>query len=333
VTSLGGESVISAAAGSLTECSGASISERELTAKLAAQASTLPGRYSISVRELSGERHQVSLGGGERKEPASVIKIFAAFAVLARVDDGRLSLSTRTRSGITVDECLRTMIHISDNYCHADLLALIGNSEINRHLYLAGWPNTFYVGYDGTGGYQSAKKASTDDVAEFLERLERGRMLSPASTALLLGLLDEQLWRSKIPSGIPSGVSFGNKTGQLWISTGLVEGDAAIVRAPSGTYSIAVLGDRNAANWAIARLSRTVYEHLSGSGISPTSWGEVNLVTKVTTNLRNGPGGAIVGTAPAGTRLIADVSNRVWYRVKLNGAWHWVHHTTVATRY
>lgn len=333
VTALGGETVVSTAAASLAECAGPSISERELTAKLQAQLASLPGQYSISVREVAGEQHRISINGGARKEPASVIKLFAAFAVLARVDDGRLSLSTPTRSGISVHECLRTMIHISDNLCHADLLALVGNSEINRQIYWGGWPNTFYVGYDGTGAYQSAKKASTDDVAEFLERLERGRMLSPASTALLLGLLDEQLWRSKIPSGIPSGVGFGNKTGQLWISTGLVEADAGIVRAPSGTYSIAVLGDRNAANWAIARLSRTVYEHLSGTEIAPASWGELNLVTKVTTNLRSGPGGSIVGTAAAGTRLVADVSNRVWYRVRLGGTWYWVHHSTVATRY
>lgn len=333
VTVLGGEGVLTPSVAALTECPGYSISERELVGKLTTQLKGLPGRYSISVRELSGQARQVSIAGTARKEPASVIKLFAAYAILTRVDQGALSLDTKTRSGIAVRDCLRTMIHISDNLCHADLLALLGNSTINKMLYQAGFTDTFYVGYDGTGRYQSAKKASTDDLAELLDRLERDVLLKPASDALLTDLMTEQLWRSKIPSGIPAGVEFGNKTGQLWITTGLVEGDAGIVRAPTGTFSIAVLGDENAANWAIARLSRTVYEHLSGSAIAPASWGSTNLVTTVTANLRATPGGTILGTAPTGTRLIADSSNRVWYRVKLNGSWYWIHHTTVATRY
>lgn len=333
VTVLGGEGILAPSVSALTECAGYSISERELLDKLAKQLKGLPGRYSVSVRELSGQVRQVSIAGAARKEPASVIKLFAAYAVLTRVDQGTLSLDAKTRSGVSVRDCLRTMIHISDNLCHADLLALLGNSTINSMLYRAGFTDTFYVGYDGTGRYQSAKKASTDDLADLLDRLERDVLLKPGSDSLLTGLINEQLWRSKIPSGVPNGVSFGNKTGQLWITTGLVEGDAGVVRAPTGSYSIAVLGDENAANWAIARLSRTVYEHLTASTITPASWGDLNLVTTVATNLRSAPGGPVVGTVPTGTRLIADTSNRVWYRVGLDGAWYWVHHTTVATRY
>lgn len=333
VTVLGGEGILSPGVAALAECAGPSISERELLGKLTSQLTGLPGRYSISVRELSGQERQVSIAGTARKEPASVIKLFAAYAILTRVDEGSLSLDTKTRSAVSVRDCLRTMIHISDNLCHADLLALLGNSTINSMLYRAGFTDTFYVGYDGTGRYQSAKKASTDDLAELLDRLERDVLLKPASDALLTDLMTEQLWRSKIPSGIPAGVTFGNKTGQLWITTGLVEGDAGFVRAPTGTYSIAVLGDENAANWAIARLSRTVYEHLTRSAITPASWAPTNLVTTVNANLRASPGGAILGTAPTGTRLIADSSNRVWYRVQLDGTWYWIHHTTVATQY
>lgn len=333
VTVLGGEGILAPEVAALSECAGYSLSERELIRKLDAQRAALPGRYSISVRELSGQEREISLDGTERKEPASVIKLFAAYAVLMRVDQGLLSLDTKTRSSVAVRDCLRTMIHISDNLCHADLLALLGNSTINSMLYRAGFTDTFYVGTDGTGQYQSAKKASTDDIADLLALLERDQLLQPASDALLSDLMSEQLWRSKIPSGIPAGIEFGNKTGQLWITTGLVEGDAGVVHAPTGTYSIAVLGDENAANWAIARLSRTVYEHLTASTITPASWGSVNLVTTVNANLRDAPGGAIVGLAPTGTRLIADSSNRVWYRVKLDGSWYWIHHTTVATQY
>ncbi|MDO8337983.1 MAG: cell wall-binding repeat-containing protein [Microcella sp.] len=335
VTIFGGDSVVAPSVEKLRGCSIPSRTESaaQLTKKLLDQMAGLPGRYSITVREHGGMNRSVSIGGSARKEPASVIKLFAAYVVLMRVDQGRISLDTLTRSGVSVGSCLRTMIHISDNLCHADLLALIGNTEINRQLWMSGFRNTFYVGYDGAGNYQSAKKASTDDLAVLLEKLEKGVLLSPSSTSLMKSLMNEQLWRSKIPSGVPAGTRFGNKTGQLWITSGLVEGDAGIVRAPIGTYSVAVLGDQNAANWAIARLSRTVFEHLGDRPIEPATWSSVNLVTTVTANLRNGPGGTVVGTAPTGTRLIADSSNRVWYRVKLNGSWYWVHHTTVATQY
>lgn len=66
---------------------------------------------------------------------------------------------------------------------------------------------------------------------------------------------------------------FGSKTGQLWITTGLVEGDAGVVHAPTGTYSIAVPGDENAESWAIAHRSRTEYEHPAASTITPASGG------------------------------------------------------------
>lgn len=335
VTIFGGDSSVAPSVEKLRGCSIPSRTESaaQLTKKLTDQMAGLPGRYSITVREIGGMNRSVSIGGAAQKEPASVIKLFAAYVVLLRVDQGRLSLDTLTRSGVSVRSCLRTMIHISDNYCHADLLALIGNTEINRQLWMSGFRNTFYVGYDGAGRYQSAKKASTDDLAVLLEKLEKGILLSPSSSALLTSLMTDQLWRSKIPSGVAAGTRFGNKTGQLWISTGLVEGDAGVVRGPSGTYTIAVLGDRNAANWAIARLSRTVFEHLGDRPIQPASWGDVNLVTTTSTATYRKPGSERLGTIPAGTRLAADVSNRIWYRVGINGNWFWVHHSAVRTQY
>ncbi|KQV25444.1 cell wall-binding repeat-containing protein [Yonghaparkia sp. Root332] len=331
VTIFGGDSSVAPSVEKLRGCSIPTAAQ--LTKKLTDQMAGLPGRYSITVREIGGLKRTISIGGAVQKEPASVIKLFAAYVVLMRVDQGRLSLDTLTRSGVSVRSCLRTMIHISDNYCHADLLALIGNTEINKQLWMSGFYNTFYVGYDGAGRYQSAKKASTDDLAVLLEKLEKGILLSPSSSALLTSLMTDQLWRSKIPSGVPAGTRFGNKTGQLWISTGLVEGDAGVVRAPSGTYTIAVLGDRNAANWAIARLSRTVFEHLGDRPIQPASWGDVNLVTTTSTATYRKPGSERLGTIPAGTRLAADVSNRIWYRVGINGNWFWVHHSAVRTQY
>lgn len=308
-------------------------SQDALVAKLEATMAGLPGRYQVSVRELGGMERSVDVRGDALVEPASVIKIFAAYVILDRIDRGQLRWSTPTRSGVQVFECLRVMIHISDNSCHADLLALVGNDAINRTLWSAGFTETFYVGYDGAGRYQSAKKSSTSDLVALLSRLEQGTLLSAPSTAYLQTQLSDQLWRSKIPSGIPAGVEFGNKTGSLWTTEGLMEGDAGIVRAPSGTYAVSIIGIRDARNWGVARLSRVIYEHLSSTSIAPASWGATNLVTTERTYMYSDAGRTAIGWFEAGTRFDADVSNRVWYRVIHQGQYRWVHHGDVETQY
>lgn len=337
VTILGGRASVSRDADLLRGCWPAKQarwdSQVALVSKLESAMAGLPGQYQVSVRELGGMERAADVRGDVLVEPASVIKLFAAYVILDRIDRGQLSWSTPTRSGVRVSECLRVMIHISDNSCHADLLALVGNDAINRTLWAAGFTETFYVGYDGAGRYQSAKKSSTSDLVELLSRLEQGRLLSAPSTAYLQGQLTDQLWRSKIPSGIPSGVAFGNKTGSLWLTDGLMEGDAGIVRAPSGTYAVSIIGIKNARNWAVARLSEVIYEHLSATAISPASWGTTNLVTVAPSALYADAGRTFVGWVDTGTRLDADISNRVWYRVLQQGQVRWVHHGDVVTRY
>ena len=72
--------------------------------------------------------------------------------------------------------------------------------------------------------------------------------------------MNQQERRGKIPSGLPAGVSSGNKTGEL----SDVENDAAIVYADSGTYVLCVmsqnLSDAYTARQFIIRTSSVVYE-------------------------------------------------------------------------
>ena len=72
--------------------------------------------------------------------------------------------------------------------------------------------------------------------------------------------MNQQQRRSKIPAGLPTGVTVGNKTGEL----SNVENDAAIVYSAGGTYVLCVmsenLSDTYQAQQFIARTSSVVYE-------------------------------------------------------------------------
>ncbi|MDO9591116.1 MAG: cell wall-binding repeat-containing protein, partial [Microcella sp.] len=244
-----------------TEDDDRATSVAQLTAALQSRLRSLPGTYSVSVRQLGGLETSVSIRGSVMQEPVSVIKVFVAYAVLDRIDRGLLSFTTPTRSQVSVRDCLRVMIHASDNYCHWDLVALVGAQNLNNQFWAEGYRGTVYQGHSGGGTYHSAKRSTTDDLALLLSRLHRGELLSPANTNHFITLLETQLWRSKLPSGVSTGVPVGNKTGSAWNANGWYHSDVGIISAPGGTYVVAVLGSSGATAAGVRALGRTAYEH------------------------------------------------------------------------
>jgi len=333
VSMIGEPAVVSDAVGSLTVCFDAAADRRILSQKLTSAITRLPGVYSVTVQVLEGHERSVAIGGTTLREPASVIKLFAAYVALMRVDQGRLSLSTKTRSGVTVGECIRVMIQASDNLCHGDLLALLGQNSINRQLYLSGFRSTWYVGYDGRGIYRSAKRTTTNDVNRLLVLLYKRQLLQPASTELLLKHLDDQLWRSRIPSGVEHGVKVSNKVGELWVSTGMVQADAGIVFARGEAFAITIIGERNSTREAIRTLAQVAFEHLEHPISVQGNFSDYNLVTAVPTPMYSGLGTGYLGTLPAKIALRMEVSNRVWYRVWYNGRYFFVRHSNTVAVY
>ncbi|WP_439565159.1 cell wall-binding repeat-containing protein [Microcella sp.] len=325
VTLLGGTGVLDARVQALGSCGSIdddrAASAAELAGALQQRIATLPGTYSVSVRELDGLEVTVSVRGSVMQEPVSVIKVFAAYAILDRIDRGLLGFSTPTRSGVSVGDCLRVMIHVSDNYCHWDLVALVGEQNLNNQFWAEGYRGTVYAGYRGDGTSFAAKLATTDDLALLLGRLHRGELLSPALTDHLITLLETQLWRSKLPAGVPVGVPVGNKTGSAWSASGGYQSDAGIVSAPGGTYTIAVLGSDGATANGVRDLGRIVYEHFNGAVGTAASYSDLNAVTTgALTYYRYGSTSTPLGVIPAGTLVAVDSSARTWYLVIYDGA-------------
>ncbi|MFM2412477.1 MAG: hypothetical protein RLZZ587_810, partial [Actinomycetota bacterium] len=99
----------------------------DLAAEITAYTDTLESDYTVSVRELGDGGVTVGVDEHRRVEPASVIKLFYAWAALRRVDLGSLRLSQTMGNGLTWDRCLTLMITISDNKCSADIRVALGN--------------------------------------------------------------------------------------------------------------------------------------------------------------------------------------------------------------
>jgi putative cell wall-binding protein/beta-lactamase class A len=337
VTLLGGPVSLNADVATLTDCSTLrarqkASSEKALFDKILARLASAPGSYAVTVRMLDGLGETVGQVGAQQKEPASSIKLFAAYAALKRVDEGSLSVSQRLSSGVALGDCLRFMIHVSDNYCHTDIIRLLGNDNINALLAREGYSGTHYVG-NVNGQYFSSKTSTSDDLTLLVSRLERGEILSVGSRQYLLDLMKNQIWRSRIASGLPPGVTQASKPGELWVSSGITQIDTAIVYSPAGRYTIAVLGSNGATKDTIASISRIVYEHFNGPFGAAASYPVQQLYAKIPTTLRSGVNGSVIASVPAGSLVEAVTSVRDWYHVVVNGRTGYIDSTHLANRY
>ena len=100
-------------------------------------------------------------------------------------------------------------------------------------------------------------------LAELLDRLWRGELLSPASTELVLGHLRNGWIDTRIVAGLPPGTPVWHKTGTYGEAA---THDAGIVELPDGTHLIVVVltrqprRDTEAAERTIAAIARAAWE-------------------------------------------------------------------------
>lgn len=293
--------------------------------------------YTVTVREVGGLGETVSMGGATRREPASMMKLFAAWGTYKRIERGAGSLSTRLGSGLTVGECLREMIWMSDNFCHTDLVHWIGLSQLNREIAAAGYSRTAYGQVlRGQDVLYAGNRTTSDDLTNLLKRLEEGRLLNATHTRHMLNLMHTQLFRSRLPNGLPASAYQASKPGSLWVSGGLLQADSAVVRSSSSRFVVTVIGAPGASKAGIRDIARTVYSHFNGSFGAAVTHSDLHVRTvRNTPWYRSSAGGTIAGTIPSGTPLQVSDSRRHWYKVHWRGgyAWLYYHHVRTNLRY
>lgn len=169
--------------------------------------------------------HEATTNQDESFVSASLYKLYVAYGILRKVDDGNLSLSANIDNqpiadppgtGDSIQECLTKMIEVSDNACGKALGEVAGWANLDTLLKSEGYTGTMLNNYDSTGVLSGDKHTTASDIALLLENLYNGKLLSSSSNALFLQLLASQEIDSYLPSGFPAGTKIAHKTGTLY---------------------------------------------------------------------------------------------------------------------
>jgi len=313
----------------LAPANGFAAVDNSLTSAITTAVAAQQGDYSVSVRELGGAGRRAEIDGDVEVEPASVIKLFFAWAALRERDEGRIDLDELMPSGESWISCIRLMISVSDNDCAADIRVALGNDELNR--LFADWEFTgTRILLDAAGTY-IGKTTTANDVTQLLVRLETGTLLSPESTSYLHRLLERQVWRTRIASGVPEGVVVENKSGEFWVRSGWTQSDAGIVRGPNATYVVTVFGRNDATKQGVAAISRAVYENLHGQSITPAVFPPNQFKPIATVAVRDQPWGNVIGQLTPEDAVTVILSRRRWVEIELpNDRRGWVTYSSLA---
>jgi beta-lactamase class A len=206
-------------------------------------ANSHPGTYSVSMRELSGQRRNASYRADVVTTTASTYKLFVAYSSLLRVESGEWQWSDYINGGRNLTQCFEDMIEKSDNECAVALLRKVGVRPLTDEAHAIGATHTSFL-------VSNDIKSTAEDESLLLGLLESGQILKQQSSRdIWITALKNDVYRQGIPKGIPSAV-VANKVGFL---DGLLH-DAAIVYSPKGTYVLVIM--TNGSSWGnIAELA------------------------------------------------------------------------------
>lgn len=172
--------------------------ERDLTAQAsAALAGVFSGaRYSVSVVDLSNAGTLVDIDSSQVFASASTYKLFVAHSMVTAVELGEMTWDSPL-NGMTLQQCLTTMIVDSDNECPKAWLMRdngTGYDKVTQQANALGAKNT-------TLHYLDVRTTSAD-LALILTKLYRGEIWNDDDRDMVIGLMKRQQYRSGIPAGI-----------------------------------------------------------------------------------------------------------------------------------
>jgi beta-lactamase class A len=235
-----------------------SVSFHELMKELEVQAAKFPGEAGILVRDL--QTHEtIMINSGKLFPSASLVKIPIMAALFQAQEEGKLKLSdkvtlqrkhkvrscsklyfVRTGTKISIRELIERMITESDNTATNMCVDTLGFGYLNQKFVEFGLKNTdlrrgvmdLAWRRAGIENYTTA-----EDMALLLEKIYRGQLVSPQSSAEMLEVLKRQKVNDRIPRNLPDNLIIAHKTG-LYNDT---VSDVGIVFTSEGDFVICVL--------------------------------------------------------------------------------------------
>lgn len=231
------------------------------------------GTYAISIKNLkNGETY--NLNQDKAFASASLYKLWVMGEAFSLIHNGKLDpnkvltadvndlnrifgISTESAElkegevSARVQDALTQMITISSNYSALLLAREIKVTNISAFLSNYGFSNS------KTGNPPVTTAA---DIADFYEKLYKGRIADSESTKQMVALLKAQTLNDRIPKYLPDAIDIAHKTGEL---DGFKH-DAGIVFTPKGDYILVILSKTDNPQQAAeteALLSKAVYEY------------------------------------------------------------------------
>jgi len=245
------------------------------------------GIFGIAAWNLQDDR-QFLLNEHEVFPSASVIKVPIIAELFWQRDEGRVSLDEVVRltdevkvpgSGIlkelraglemTLYDLAMLMIVLSDNTATNMIIDRLTPEAVTSRMRSIGLKNTVLARkmYDWEEQKKGKENLCTPyDMMILLKKIVDGEISSKSTCLEIVEIMAKQQYRDKIPLLLPEGIKIANKTGSI---SGVTH-DVAIVYTDWGPYILCVMSkgiddaeDQRIAKFAIARISRVVYDEFS----------------------------------------------------------------------
>lgn len=226
------------------------------------------GSYGVYVEDL---RSGATVGAGQDSglEAASVIKVPEALYLLHQVDAGQVKLDDQVdlHDGdfMSGTGTLFSTAHTGDKFKVQDLLTLLIRQSDNTawraldRVLGTGAVDAYAAGIGAPDCHQVSDNCTAREAGRMLSQLARGRLLSSASTQLLMGLLETTVFNDRINYYLP-GVTVAHKVGM----DGGVINDCGVAFLPGDPLTICVFtttGDPNLGVQVIRDVTRAAVHY------------------------------------------------------------------------
>lgn len=246
----------------------------------------LPEKFAVYIKDLkSGETHEFH--SKDIFPAASIYKLAVMYSAYDQLEQGKLQksdlLSAKQSAldavispqnvtdpsatpppspppdqdndvAMSVDQALRLMITISDNYAAILLSQRLGWVNVDKYMESEGFAEVDLVSKD-------SPFVSAEVVGKLLEKIYRKEAVSQKASGEMIELLSNQKVNDRIPKYLPQGTKVAHKTGEL----DGIRSDVGIIYGKKGNYIFVFLSqtkDPLGTMETIANLSRDFYQEL-----------------------------------------------------------------------